>query len=509
MANRIYLIPDTNVLIQCMQLADIPWKAEFPEVEEIMVVLTLPVLREIDRQKGAQGRLGKRARAANSLIGRLIDAPEVELSNKGVVPSVRMVSGDEFRSDPSLQSDLDYSQPDDAIVGSVSTFCKAHAAAQVKLLSNDNSILLTARRVGIQFHRVPESWLLQAESDEDQKRIKALEAEVSRLKSSEPKCIIEPMDEPWKFTVESFAPLSEPQIRSLISRIRQEFPEETDFGPRESSTRNVSSGLPGIMSRFGLEEFVPATEEDTLNYQRELYPLWISSCEAYLREVHQKLEHRPPAPRIVVNLLNDGSRPAEDVRVSFAMRGGGLLIQLPAHEDGPANAGAEAEEAGDARLQGVDVSLPRPPAAPKGRWKKASPFDMVERMAALSRRIDVSGPIPLARSPFIAARKEADVFYWKAGTRPEFPRPTMELTCQQWRHRSSAERFEFNLTWLNGAELQRGALHVEIHAANLTEPVTKAIPVEVMVEVGDTWGEAEALVNRLNVASSFFGLTRL
>jgi hypothetical protein len=491
-----------------MQLADIPWRVEFPEVEEVVVVLTLPVLREIDRQKGAQGRLGKRARAANSLIGRLIDAPEVELSNEGVIPSVRMVSGDEFKSDPSLRSILDYSQPDDAIVGSVSTFSKAHAAEQVKLLSNDNSILLTARRVGIPFHRVPGSWLLPAESDEDQKRMKALEAEISRLKRSEPKCIIEPIDEPWKFTIESFAPLSEPQIRSLIWRIGQTFPEETDFGPRESSTRNVSSGFPGLMSHFGLEEFVPAAEEDILNYQRELYPQWISSCEAYLREVHQKLENRRPAPRVAVNLFNDGSRPAEDVKVSFAMRGGGLLIQLPADEDEPTNAGAEAKEGRDTRLQGLDVSLPCPPAAPKGRWKKASPFDTMERMAALSKRFELMGPALRGRLPPIVPGREIDAFYWKTGTRPTHPRPSTELTCQQWRHRSSAEKFEFNLAWLNGAKSQKSALHVEIHAANLTDPVTKVILVEVAVEVGDTWGEAEALVDRLNVANSLFGLAR-
>jgi len=161
----LHLIPDTNVFMQCRHLHELPWRTAFPEWEAIIVVLVAPVIREIDRQKGGQGRLAKRARTANSLIGRLIDSPDVELSGEGERPTVTLVAMPELRPDPSLQDDLDYTQTDDSIVGIVSAFLNAREGSQVTLLSNDNGPLMSARRANVPFYRVPSDWLLPAEGD--------------------------------------------------------------------------------------------------------------------------------------------------------------------------------------------------------------------------------------------------------------------------------------------------------------------------------------------------------
>jgi len=512
MSKRIYLIPDTNVLMQCRNLIELPWKDEFPEFESIVVVLVTPVMREVDRHKGGQGRLAKRARVINSLIGELLETPMVDLSKKDCLPSVKMISEDKFRPDPELQPSLDYAQADDAIVGTVSAIGKAYVGERVELLSNDNGVLLSARRMGVPFHRVPPDWLLPAESDEDQKKFKALEGEVKRLRSSEPVCVIESKGLPWIFNVESFGPLSDPQIQKLLQALQQQFPEETNFGPRGSSTRSAAPGLHGIFAHFGQEEFVPATDSEILYYQQESYPQWVTNCADYLRVLHHKLEQHLPAPRILVNLLNEGARPAEDVRVVFYMRGSGLLIKLPDKEEESTTVDLGNDAQVEVGVRNSRLVLPRPPAAPKGHWKKVKTFGAMERIASLSEMARSFEPLvsPTYRfpPPILPMTRETDAFYWKVGTRPVHPRHSTELTCQQWRHRSTPQSFEFEVVRFGDTTSRKGAFHVEIHAANLTDPVTKVLPIEIIAKAGDTWAEAEALIELLSQPSGLFRLPR-
>lgn len=500
-SKRIYLVPDTNVLMQCRHLSELPWKEEFPGFDTITLVLIAPVLREVDRQKGGQGRLANRARKINSLIGQLLESPSVDISKDNSLPTVKLISRDELRPDSELHAYLDYAQADDAIVGTVSALAKACAGEPVKLLSNDNGVLLSSRRVEVPFHRVPAGWLLSSESDDDQKRIKDLEGEIKRLRKNEPICLIEAEELPWKFNVDRFEPLSELQIQDLLGMLKRDFPEETDFGSRERSTRSAAPGLHGLYAHFGQEEFIPATDSEISEYQQARYPQWIAACEELLRKLHSELEKATPALRGSVSLVNEGARPAEDVRVSFSVRGGGLLIKLPAEEDKPSSVELEGGAQLEVRLQDSRVGLPRPPNPPKGYWRKVKHFDAMERIASLSRTglgfERLGSQFMELRRPILPMQREPDAFYWVLGTRPEHPRPHTELTCQQWRHRSTPKSFEFEIVWFGGVESRKGALYVEIHASNLPDPVTKAIPIEVIANTGNAWVEAEALIELL------------
>ncbi|PZQ33264.1 MAG: hypothetical protein DI562_02015 [Stenotrophomonas acidaminiphila] len=489
--------------MQCSPLSELPWASEFPGFESICVVLVMPVLREVDRQKGGQGRLAKRARTISSIIGQLIAKPSIQLSKEGSTPRVELITGDEFLPDPDLGSRLNYAQADDAIVGTASALAKHHAPDEVMLLSNDNGVLLAARRLDVWFHRAPDSWLMPAESDEEQKRLKKLEAEVDRLRSSEPVCVIRSENPSWHFKVKSFEPLSDEQIRTLMAAIQRQFPQETDFGPRESTTRNAAKGRGGLSAYFGQEKFVPATEEEILNYQGR-YPHWLSACEDYLRQLHFKLEQDREPLVVAMELLNEGARPAEDVRVSFSMRGGDLLIQLPADED-------DAETSAPASETDVGLALPPPPVAPKGFWKSVRHIDdtavsrlFQKEMRNFARIVPSALNIPPAVLPL--PPRDPDTFYWKSGTRPVAPRATTELTCKQWRHRAAHELFEFEVVWLDRSTSRKGALYVEIHAANLTDPVTKVFPIEVVAEQGDTRAEAMALVESLSLPNDLLSL---
>lgn len=506
MPRTLHLIPDTNVFMQCRQLHELPWGNAFPEWDTIVIVLVAPVIREVDRQKGGQGRLAKRARIANSLIGRLIDVQTVPLSTEGKSPSVIMISNQELRPDPALQGDLDYAQVDDAIVGIVASFRKSHVGAEVALLSHDNGPLMSARRIGVPLYRVPLDWLLPAESDEDQKRLKSLEAEINRLKRTEPICSIEPQGEPWEFVIERFQALDEEKIQTLMARLRERFPPRNDFGSRESATRGPTSRLGGLHAFYGREEFVPASDEEIVRYLQEQYPDWLSRCETCFRELHNELKNRQALPRIEINLLNEGSRPADSVRVVFSLRGGGLLLKLPEDDDEPQGFDVSEDMRVEIETGKLRIGLPRPPAAPIGYWKRTNARDVIGTIAHAARLSAMARPLPYLTAPSaLPSPRESDAFYWKPGSRPTHPRPATELTCEQWRHRAEPESFEFEIVPPLDLKDSEGALHVEIHASNLTDPVKKAIPIVMSFRIGDTMGEAEALIELLNQPN---GLTR-
>lgn len=494
----LHLIPDTNVFIQCRHLRDLPWSTEFPEWDAIVVVLVAPVIREIDRQKGGQGRLAKRARTANSLIGQLIDSPDVELSDEGKRPTVTLVAVPELRPDASLQNDLDYTQADDSIVGIVSTFVNDQEERKVALLSNDNGLLMSARRASVPFYRVPSDWLLPAEDDEDQKRLRALEGEVKRLKSAEPMCVIRPHRESWKFSVERFQPLTEEQIQLLMATLNERFPAATDFGSKEKAERRPELGPSGLYALSGREEFVPASDDEIALYQNEQYPDWLSRCETYFRELHHQLHNAQELPRIEVDLLNEGSRPAEGVRVVFYLRGGDLLLKLPQEDDVSESTDGDGNLSGEIQISSPRIALPHSPSAPTGKWKITRVSGLMGVMKQAARLSSMVRPLtPLINPPAFPTPREPDVFYWKTGLHPAHPRPGTEITCERWRHRAAPESFEFEIISPLDRDDCVGALHVEIHASNLTDPIRMAIPIRVSVRIGSTWEKATELIEQI------------
>lgn len=496
MAKALYLIPDTNVLLQCRSFHELDWSSLWDPVTEITLVLVTPVVRETDRQKGGQGRLANRARKVNSWIGELLDQDALEIRPASPGPAVKLISADAFKPDPDLSGELDYAHPDDSIVGTVSAFKKAHVGSEVALLSRDNGVLLAAKRVGVPFYKVPEDWLLPAETNEDQKRIKALESELARMMKAEPNCLVEAVECPWKFEVHCYEPLQERQITNLLDKLRSQWPCETEFGPKEMGARPLTLGLAVANLR---EEFRPASQEAIDHYKNSTYPGWLTKCEEVWRKLHAELNGLEPAPRVEFTLRNDGSRPAEDVSVDISLRGKGWLLSLADadEEEKTVDLGSGATLSVGSGQRGV--RLPPVPRAPKGDWFKRSLFPNAATMATVEanrRFLDVE-PISARLGP--PPQREPDAFYWKPGTRPVHPRPSTSLTCSQFRHQSRPETFGFNVAMIGerAPGQVKGALRVEVHAANLGTPVVATFPIEITMVAADTYAEAKALLELL------------
>src|SRR3546814_15497193 len=83
----------------------------------IVLLLSSPVIGEIDRQKGGAGRLAKRARTANTLIRRLLDEDSVAIKTKKKGPVVVVESGTGLKQSDDLRQMRDYSSAHDRLAG--------------------------------------------------------------------------------------------------------------------------------------------------------------------------------------------------------------------------------------------------------------------------------------------------------------------------------------------------------------------------------------------------------
>jgi hypothetical protein len=345
------------------------------------------------------------------------------------------------------------------------------------LLSYDTGPLASAKSVGVAFTRIPDEWLLQIESDSDEKALKSLQQELQRYKYAEPRFDVVFEGVPWNFRVQIHRPLSDGEVSMLMSKLRGRFAVETDFGSR-NPVEEIGTGV-GLSAAFG-RKFIPASDESIRNYQENAYPKWLATCEEALRSIHQKLDAKESGPVIRVSVRNVGSRPAEDAQIVFESKGCfGLIAQKTESDDSTSSADEE-------------VRLPLPPSPPRGFWRKVD-FPRIGALGSV-----VARPIPMDIGRLhLPKPPDPNCFYWRGG-RPSFPKARQELTCKQWRHHVEPELFEFDLRckWKLGTN--NGAIAVAIHAGNLTEPHFKSQKVRVEVVEVDTFALCEQLVESLS-----------
>lgn len=483
--DRAVFFPDTNLFIQCRPLDELDWSL-VSEASVIELLVSRPVQAEIDRQKGkGAGRLGKRARAAMALFRRALDLPSERLQVREGTPTVFLQVRQNLRRDPNLSELLDYSERDDQLVGIAAAFARDNPDVSVRLLTHDNGPMFSAKSVGLPYIAIPDAWLLAPETDEQDKALAALQGQLARYQRAEPTFELQAngnaLDSP--ITIDYYTPLSEHEVRELMIAAQRAHPIAEDFGAREPAQRGgVGTGLLASITR---EVFEPATDEEIAQYRDERYPEWVSTCEAALRDLHNTLNRRVVWPQIRVALANEGSRPAEDAYVRFKMHGR-LLLSVPHDED---------DDMDDEQQAAAQLSLPRPPAAPRGQWTRMRTAS--DSLAAFARSVAFDAR-PLmsphfGRLPPLPEPRDPNAFYYKP-RRPSHPLPVIGYECAQWRHRVRPETFDFEVTTDLVEQTVSGALTIEIHAANVTAPFEKTLPIRFAVQAHSPLDHARLLI---------------
>lgn len=485
----LYLFPDTNVFLQCKPLNQVSWSA-FGTWDRIEVLLTRPVQTEIDALKGkGNGRQASRARSASSLIRQLLQT-QGECLILREHPLVQLCLRHDLRRDESASEELNYAERDDQLVGTALGFQKSNHDAAVWLLTNDTGPMASANAVGLTYQDIPADWFLPPEADESEKRERILKAENERYKSLEPsfEAKLSPENQQPKQSLTKFRSLSTLESEKLLARLAARFPLCTDFGPSEAQERIINRSAVSIFLGQTKEVFHPVTPDEIQKYH-EAYSKWEQECAEKLSSLPSMLHKSQAWPQITLQIENVGSRPADDTLVILDVRGN-LLLRPPERQEDEGN------EQGDCQER---LKLSPAPSAPSGKWVSNDSFSMARRSLAdivRTKKIWPSDDLPRPLLRNVTSNRDPNGLYFKKGRRG-LPSKHIEYECVQWRHAQSAEFFEFDVLCQREPGTYSGLVIVEVHAANLTNPKTVQLPIELSVEEVSCFEIAETMVAEL------------
>ena len=495
----LHLFPDTNLFIQCRALEEFDWSV-WAEFDEVHLIVCRPVQREIDNQKGkGDDRIGRRARQAHSQFRKIILSENGLKLIRETRPQVRLLVEPSYLPNPALADRLDYTKVDDEIVGCVHAHMELNPESDTRLLTHDSGPMASARMLSVPFVSIPDNWLLQPESNEEERENIRLKKELARLKMAEPQFAISCFDNEGseinslKFEYSIYEPLTENEISTYMDSLKEQFPLTTDFGPHEPMERQ-SQKLASVF--LGMKEtFTPASEQEIAEYTKTVYPGWVERCEHILRQLHVSLEKEADPLVFSFSAVNGGSRPGRDALVTITAKGN-VLVRPPKMED---------DDEDDRKQDESDqaLSFPLPPRPPEGKWttgldaffsnESSGLGRLLSNMNAFARPLELPmGPLP----GLIKRRRDPNQFYYKPNP-SKAPAESFSLECEQWRHGIDEEIFKGELCVDENAQEIRGALECRIHAENLSTPVEKTIPVRGRARPVSARTFAEKLIDKL------------
>ena len=450
--STLYYFVDTNLFIQCRSLQQLDW-SPWHDFDEVRLIVSNPVLREIDRLKTkGNDRVGRRARTASAMFREMLDHTHKLVHAQ--CPRVVLSVEPQHTPSQNLAGRLNYQERDDQLLGTLHGFARSDPSRDVRLLTHDTTPLYTARGLDLTADLISDQWLLPPETTETERNLAALETKYARLEAAEPSISIrcanqsDSVVDRYCGSYTWYEPPTDAEVEGLMQRLKARFPLATDFGSKQPAER---SAPPTVANRlFATNQvFTPATDEEIEKYRDEAYPQWLERCEEMLRAHHRALQAETPVLEFTFLAENIGTRPATDTLVTIEARGA-FQIKPPSSDDPDEEQEDEDETPGELEAK----MLPRPPTAPRGRWQNTiggQPGDALRAFNRLARSLQVLPGAPHGDLDFMSRRlahpslfrpasRDPNAFYYKPGL-PSMPQDSFSLECAQWRHGNDAEPF--------------------------------------------------------------------
>ncbi len=478
---------DTNILLQCKDLRELPWR-EITDADEIKLVISRPVQEEIDRLKhDGNGRRAKRARKVNSLLREFLKSGNKPIIVHEDSPHVELIIAPRERLDLKLPDILDLSRSDDRIIAQALMYSQKNPIHAVALLTNDTNPVLTAKECGLSVELVPDSWLLPPEPDVRAKRIIALEEKLSRIEDSCPNVAItlrDKTDEDLSTMIikaDYYPKLSDSQMSELMRVITERFPEVkfNDLPEQQDPPLPEALRFTQLMGPMlgGSYRYVRPSIDNIQKYSREDYPKWLHDVELFFGNIHYNFESNTRYMYLSILLTNNGSVPAESVILEFKLENGFFFSQVP---KGKTN-----------RKKPKDLIIPAPPQAPKGKWVRESHFEeILQSVSQFSNLACLTSPNLSANfATKYSPPKDKYKFYHKPKGLPIAPKIRV-YECEEFRHRVKVEIIELVLSCPEDKSINAGILKCLLTAKNLPIPYTKNIPISIEYQRMDTLASA-------------------
>ncbi|MGF9565118.1 PIN domain-containing protein [Neorhizobium sp. BT27B] len=401
---ELHLVADTNLFFECKPLSQLPWD-EF-DYEVVVILLTKPVLDEIDKHKNATSRTRARALEIFGHIRAMIERNEAEAVIRSDTPRVLLRRMTRTRPDPDFENELDYGKADERLVGITSMLAKNASGADIKLFTNDGGAAMTAADFNVPHLLIRQEWRRPSAKTDQDKKIKDLEKDLAAYRYLEPRIAIKSFgvldsNGSVKITRKVAVPLSPDQIEDLIASLTTMHPKVVDFTAPAPSMSEDSAGPTMI-------EFITPSDEKIAEYSETKYPGWLMRCRKVFEELHKGRGEVEPEVMLACAISNDGTCPAHKVRIEFEAKGEIELRRLDDEADDDDAGERETNESSSA-AQATAV-LPRPPKPPQFERRLTRPTPQITKpklnasgLESIGAGAHLSNLERLSRTPALSA----------------------------------------------------------------------------------------------------------
>ena len=302
-----YIFLDTNVFIHFKDFDQIDWKNLINSDEDFLITIVPIVIDELDIHKyNKNPKISKR-------IKRILPKIENYITTGQLVKLITSRPKDETF----INNQLNKNEQDDCILASILEFKSILSEKDnVVYITYDTGPRLKAKTLSINCLKIDESYLLPSEPDENEKRSKELEKELSKFKNQSPKVIIGFRDNDKFYKCERKKELKSKEIfiSESISKLKEKYNylQKIDF---ENSTNNLLKAF----------SFQALSDDQIKAYNSELDSFFIK-YEEYYSSIFDMVSYEKECVDIKLIIRNDGTAPAEDIDLEFHFPDGFELI---------------------------------------------------------------------------------------------------------------------------------------------------------------------------------------
>lgn len=310
----LYCFLDTNILMEYTTFDEVDW-CKILDNDKVQLIITLDVIRELDKHKGdpKSARKSKRAQAIIKKLKHYENKLEVR---KGVSLVLLQPPNTEWLR----QNGFDVEQIDSRIIGTAKRF--AEKQQPVTTVSNDYAFQVGSKAVGLQTVELPDSLLLPPEPDPLQKENQELKNELLRLKNAQPKLKLgfykdETLTRDIHFSID----FSNPDLLKGFDRIIEDLRSKLRYSEKGGYYDIRMLGLTAEdvedAALQGGSILLPPSPKEVNNYNN-------IKLENYLKEYRDYLDlkgaydiYRQRTRIISMALENIGQEPAKDIDVAL------------------------------------------------------------------------------------------------------------------------------------------------------------------------------------------------
>jgi len=394
-----FIFIDTNVCLHFTEFDRYPWYTHFDNKEKLTIVLTHPLIEELDKKKYS-GKNHLKQRATNTLK-KIEKFKSIESTENFKVQFFNeVISKDYIES-----KGLDPTDGDDKMIAAILKFSENHQNVNnVVFVSNDLGPRLKVNKFSIEAITPFDKHRLQNPESDLDKTLKKLQIENEKLKNLSPKLSITFRDNSnlikfeIKKVLEDKKQFVEPKLELIKKPLKRfKLKDELERERKEEEKRNEKQNkkevkgenefLLSLLLNDPLNDLNRIREEDKIKYNQKLQRYYIE-YERYLYELYEYKIMKSLTIEFQFELNNDGTVPADDIDIYIHFPDGFELYD--------------------------EESYPPEPNAPKEPNRPVSPYDMMLSLPSIPNldfptNFNVPHEKPNISSPSIKKTNSYDV----------------------------------------------------------------------------------------------------